>query len=55
MAFLGNGKINNQKEIICPLHEYRFDLETGQVKSGDCADLKVYKADLTETGLEIEL
>ncbi|TVP47502.1 MAG: Rieske (2Fe-2S) protein [Mongoliibacter sp.] len=53
MAALNEGKINGFNEIICPLHEYRFDLETGQVKSGDCRDLEVYKTELTEQGLKI--
>lgn len=53
MAALNEGKINGFNEIICPLHEYRFALETGQVKSGDCRDLEVYKTELTEQGLKI--
>ncbi len=54
-ASLIQGSINALGELICPLHEYRFDLKTGQVKSGSCADLKVYPSKLTEVGLEISL
>lgn len=55
MANLSQGWVNKQSEVICPLHEYRFDLSSGQVRSGDCGDLKVFKADITEKGLKISL
>ncbi|WP_026950596.1 Rieske (2Fe-2S) protein [Algoriphagus mannitolivorans] len=46
---------NSSGELICPLHEYRFDLKTGQVKSGSCRDLKTYSCKLTEHGLVISI
>ena len=49
------GNINSSGEIICPLHQYRFDLTTGQVKSGSCDDLDVFPNELTENGLEVSL
>lgn len=49
------GTINPSGEIICPLHQYRFDLETGQVKSGNCEDLDIFPNELTEYGLEITM
>lgn len=52
-APLKDGKINNFGEVICPLHHYRFELKTGDVKSGSCAELKTYTANLTEEGIEI--
>lgn len=52
MASLIQGTIVRD-EIVCPLHQYRFDLRSGQVLSGQCPDLKVYKVDLSEQGLEI--
>ncbi|GAB3653624.1 hypothetical protein GCM10028791_23890 [Echinicola sediminis] len=55
-AFLKDGHINRFGEIICPLHSYRFDLHSGQlVSGGSCGDLEVYKTNLTDDGLEIEL
>lgn len=55
MAPLKNGMINGFDEIICPLHEYRFDLESGQIRSGDCGDLQVYKTEITDHGLKISI
>jgi nitrite reductase/ring-hydroxylating ferredoxin subunit len=54
-ASLVNAYPNNSGDLICPLHEYRFDLKSGQVKSGSCSDLKVYSCQLTENGLIIRL
>jgi nitrite reductase/ring-hydroxylating ferredoxin subunit len=47
--------INGLGEIICPIHQYRFDLKTGQVRSGFCADLPVYSAIWNEDGLHIQI
>jgi nitrite reductase/ring-hydroxylating ferredoxin subunit len=52
MASLVQGSII-RNEVICPLHGYRFDLQTGNVVSGQCSDLKVFKVKLSEKGLEI--
>lgn len=54
-ASLLQGRINGNGEIICPLHEYRFELKTGQVKSGLCPDLPVFKTELTDEGLLISI
>lgn len=54
-ASLIQGSINSSKEIVCPLHQYRFDLTTGRVKSGSCGDLEIYPVILTQNGLEISL
>ncbi len=54
-ADLGQANINGIGEIICPLHQYRFDLKTGDVRSGYCAALPVYRNDLTDSGLKIYL
>jgi nitrite reductase/ring-hydroxylating ferredoxin subunit len=37
-ASLIEATINGFGEVICPLHQYRFDLKTGQVKSGSCGE-----------------
>ncbi|WP_143959230.1 Rieske (2Fe-2S) protein [Litoribacter populi] len=53
-ASLVDGKINSFDEIICPLHHYRFDLHTGDLRSGDnCPDLKVYQSELSDEGITI--
>lgn len=54
-ASLIQGSINSSREIVCPLHQYRFDLATGRVKSGSCEDLDIYPVELTQYGLEISL
>lgn len=54
-ADLTQGRITPYEEVVCPLHEYRFDLQTGQVKAGACPDLKVYACRLSESGLEIDV
>ena len=54
-ADLSQANINGYGEIICPLHQYRFDLKTGDVRAGYCASLPVYRNELTESGLCIYL
>lgn len=54
-ASLIEGRINGLGELICPLHQYRFDLHTGQVKSGSCGDLQVFPCELSADGLKISL
>ncbi|MBN7814728.1 Rieske (2Fe-2S) protein [Algoriphagus pacificus] len=54
-ASLLEGSINQLEEIICPLHQYRFDLKTGSVRAGYCSDLEIYSTELTNKGLIILL
>ncbi|GAA0877759.1 hypothetical protein GCM10009119_07270 [Algoriphagus jejuensis] len=54
-ASLVQGNINGLNEIICPLHEYRFDLTTGSIRSGSCGDLEVYKTAINPDGLKITI
>ena len=54
-ASLLEGSINSINEIICPLHQYRFELKSGRVSAGSCADLETYPTSLTENGLVITL
>ncbi len=53
MADLSQGIINHRSEIVCPLHGYQFDLNSGRASVGDCRDLKIYKCNLDENGLHI--
>ena len=54
-ADLLKANINGAGEIICPLHQYLFDLKSGQVRSGYCGELPVYQVNLSENGLFINL
>ena len=38
-----------EKTLVCPLHSWKFDLETGKSQSGDCG-LKTYPARLSRGG-----
>ncbi len=38
------------KTIVCPLHEYRFDLRNGAFAGKNCKDLKVYPIRIDEAG-----
>jgi 3-phenylpropionate/trans-cinnamate dioxygenase ferredoxin subunit len=49
------GSLNAAGELICPLHQYRFELKSGQVKAGSCPDLEVFPCELSEEGLQITL
>jgi len=42
-ADLYKGFINEQNEIVCPLHHYCFNLKTGSVARGNASSLKTYK------------
>ncbi|WP_075350205.1 Rieske (2Fe-2S) protein [Algoriphagus marinus] len=54
-ASLIQGSLNAAGELICPLHQYRFELKSGQVKAGSCPDLEVFPCELSESGLQITL
>jgi 3-phenylpropionate/trans-cinnamate dioxygenase ferredoxin subunit len=42
-ADLHKGFINEQNEVVCPLHNYCFNLKTGQATRGNAVSLKTYK------------
>ena len=50
-ASLIQAHINANGEIICPLHQYRFELKTGVLKMGFCSDMKTFQTQLTDEGL----
>lgn len=52
-AELKQGWVTSYAEVVCPLHEYRFDIKSGEVRAGSCRELKTYQAELTEDGLKI--
>ena len=52
---LSKGNINFSNEIVCPLHEYRFQLVTGREAGQRCRDLKTFLTKLDDTGFYIGL
>lgn len=50
-ASLNEGRTNSFNEIICPLHEYRFDLRSGRESTQRCADMKTFKIEVNNEGL----
>ncbi len=54
-ASLLHANVNGLGEIICPLHQYRFDLKTGQVRAGYCSELPVFPVRSEQNGIFITL
>src|SRR3954466_16027882 len=52
-ASLSKGFCSKQNEIICPLHRYSFNLETGKATSGGGYALKTYPIDITPNGVYV--
>jgi nitrite reductase/ring-hydroxylating ferredoxin subunit len=50
---LSKGKINYLGEIVCPLHNYRFDLQNGRECSSRSRDLITYPIKVDESGFFI--
>ena len=50
---LSRGHINYLGEVICPLHNHCFDLQTGREISSRSADLKTYPIKIDESGFFI--
>ncbi|MFZ6014179.1 MAG: Rieske (2Fe-2S) protein [Bacteroidota bacterium] len=47
---LSKGHINYMGEVICPWHNYCFDLQTGREIQGRSADLKTYPVKVDDSG-----
>jgi len=52
---LSKGKLNDFNEIICPLHEYRFNLKSGIESTNKCGHLTLYQIVVKSDGLYIEI
>jgi 3-phenylpropionate/trans-cinnamate dioxygenase ferredoxin subunit len=52
-ASLSAGHINYLGEIICPLHNYCFNLQSGSELSSRSVDLRTYPIKIDETGFFI--
>jgi len=52
---LSKGKLNYMGDIICPWHEYRFELNTGRESAERCRDLETFPVKINEEGVFIGL
>lgn len=50
---LSKGTVNYLGEIICPWHNYRFELNTGRACDSSCRDLITYSVKSDSSGLFI--
>ena len=50
-ASLSGGWVNTFNEIICPLHEYRYDLISGRESALRCDDLQTYRVRADDDGV----
>ena len=50
---LADGYTDVQGNIVCPLHRYRFNIETGRNTSGEGYFLKTYLVENREDGIYI--
>ncbi len=49
-ALLSKGFCTKKNEVVCPLHRYSFDLESGKATSGGAYTLKTYPITKKEDG-----
>jgi nitrite reductase/ring-hydroxylating ferredoxin subunit len=52
---LSKGTVNYCAEIICPWHNYRFDLKSGKATDSSCSDLETYPVRSDGSGFFIGL
>ena len=50
---LSKGHVNHLGEIICPWHNYRFQLNTGRPTDSSCPALRTYDIKCTDSGFFI--
>jgi 3-phenylpropionate/trans-cinnamate dioxygenase ferredoxin subunit len=54
-ASLGNGYCTNEGSVVCPVHRYHFDLETGRAKSGLGDVVQTYPIKIDPSGVFVGL
>lgn len=54
-ASLSEGWTNAFNQIICPLHEYRYDLRTGRESQQRCNDLRCYSVTTGDSGVYVDI
>jgi nitrite reductase/ring-hydroxylating ferredoxin subunit len=52
-ASLSKGFCSAKNEIICPLHRYSYDLESGKATSGGAYALKTYPLKVQDDGVYV--
>mgnify|MGYP002781048191 FL=1 len=52
-ASLSKGFCSKNNEIVCPLHRYSFDLESGKATSGGAYALKTYPVEIKNDGVYV--
>lgn len=52
---LGKGRINPFGEVVCPWHDYRFSMKSGEESDKRCRDLKTYELSWEEGQLFVEI
>jgi len=52
-APLSRGKINNENEIVCPWHNYRYHLLYGRECSERSEDVEVHKVEMRKGGFYV--
>lgn len=54
-ASLSTGSVNNNGEIVCPLHSYCYDLKTGREYQEKTEDASVYPLIIEDDGVYMKL
>lgn len=52
---LSQGILDKKENIICPVHGYRFSINSGRDVDGEGYFLKIYKIEQTDEGIFIRL
>jgi len=52
---LSEGFLDKHDNIICPVHHYRFSLNTGRDTANEGYSLKIYKIKVTAEGIFVKL
>ena len=52
---LSEGFVDKKENIICPVHNYRFSLNSGRDRDGEGYLLKIYQLKESEQGIFIKL
>lgn len=52
---LSKGWINHVGEVVCPWHNYRFELHSGKAFNSSCKDLITYTVRIDKTGFFLGL
>ena len=50
-ASMSQGRLNAFGEILCPLHDYRFNLKSGREADQKCEDLAIHRMEIRSDGV----